>query len=139
MAPSSTKSSTPVSVTVWAVFQLAELNVRLAGETVPSAVLLDERPIVTFAFGCELSTTVKVAVPPASVVVRPDVGVIVKPGSTTVITPSFTSAPFEMAGAINRFSVSLLVASVVDSRLIADEPSVAPAFTVRSNKNKSPT
>ena len=42
------------------------VNVRLAGETVPSVVLLDERPIVTLAVGCELSTTVKVAVPPAS-------------------------------------------------------------------------
>jgi hypothetical protein len=54
-----------VRVTVWAVFQLAFVKVRLAGETVPSAVLLDDRPIVTLAVGCELSLIVNVAVPPS--------------------------------------------------------------------------
>ena len=92
MFPSSTKSSTPVRVTVWAVFQLAVVNVKLAGETVPSAVLLDERPRVTLAVGCELSTTVKVAVPPASVVVSPDVGVTVIPAVSSSLLVAETSA-----------------------------------------------
>jgi hypothetical protein len=71
MSPSSIKSLTPVTVTVRAVFQLPVVNVRLAGLTVPSDVSFELSPIVTSAVGCELSTTVKVAVPPASVVVRP--------------------------------------------------------------------
>ena len=37
------------------------------------------RPIVTSAVGCASSTTVNVAVPPASVVTRPLVGVTVIP------------------------------------------------------------
>ena len=44
------------------------VKVRLAGLTVPSVVSLEVTPILTLAVGCELSTTVKVAVPPASVV-----------------------------------------------------------------------
>jgi len=39
----------PVAVTVCGVFQLAEVKVRLASETVPSLVSLDDRPIVTLA------------------------------------------------------------------------------------------
>jgi hypothetical protein len=48
---SSTNSSTPVTVTVWAVFQLAAVNVSELVETVPSAVSLDVMPIDTFAVG----------------------------------------------------------------------------------------
>ena len=44
------------------------VNVTSAGDTVPSAVLLDWMAIVTAAVGCVFSTTVNVAVPPASVV-----------------------------------------------------------------------
>ena len=51
MSPSSTKSFTPVTVTVWGVFQLAVVNVRLAAEMVPSAVLLLLRGILTLADG----------------------------------------------------------------------------------------
>ena len=47
------------------------VKVRLAGATVPSVVSLEDRPMVTSAVGWVLSTTVKVAVPPASVVTRP--------------------------------------------------------------------
>ena len=72
--PSSRTSSTPVTVTVCGAFQLAAVKVRLAGATVPSVVSLEDRPMVTSAVGWVLSTTVKVAVPPASVVVRPEVG-----------------------------------------------------------------
>src|SRR5436190_171305 len=62
MSPSSTKSSVPLHDALPILFQLAAVKVRLAGETVPSAVLLEERPIVTLAVGCELRTTVNVAV-----------------------------------------------------------------------------
>src|SRR5204862_2667537 len=63
---SSTELSTPVTVTVCATFQLAVVNVKLAGATVPSAGLLELNAMVTSAVGCEVRTTVKVAVPPAS-------------------------------------------------------------------------
>ena len=79
MSPSSLASFTPLTVTVWAVRALAGVKVRLFGETVPSVVSLLERATVTVAVGTVLRATVKVAVPPASVVVRPEVGVTVKP------------------------------------------------------------
>ena len=60
-----------MTVTVCGRFQFALVKVRLAGLTVPSVVSLELRPIVTSAVGCVLSTTVNVAVPPASVVDRP--------------------------------------------------------------------
>ena len=62
---------TPVTVTVCATFQFAVVKVRLAGLTVPSVVSLELSAIVTSAVGWVLSTTVNVAVPPASVVVSP--------------------------------------------------------------------
>ena len=44
------------------------MNVTLAGVTVPSVASLELSPIVTSAVGWLFSTTVNVAVPPASVV-----------------------------------------------------------------------
>jgi len=81
-------------VTVCAVFQFEGVKTRFVNETVPSAVLLLLIGIVTFAVGLLVSTTVKVAVPPASVVVRPDVGLMVMPAvsSSTLVTE--TSAAF---------------------------------------------
>ena len=73
MSPSSRASSTPVTVTVCATFQFPLVKMRLAGLTVPSVGLLELRAIVTSAVGSVVSTTVNVAVPPASVVVRPAV------------------------------------------------------------------
>ncbi len=64
--PSATRSSTPVTVTVCGAFQSAAVKVRLAGETTPSAVLLDASGIVTSAVGCDPSTTVNVTDVPAS-------------------------------------------------------------------------
>ena len=61
-----------MTVTVWATFQLAAVKVRLPVETVPSVASLDDRPIVTSAVGWLFSTTVNVAVPPASVVLAAD-------------------------------------------------------------------
>jgi len=57
-----------VTVTICGVFQFAGVNVTLVGETVPSLVSLDVKPIVTSAVGSLSSTIVHVAVPPASVV-----------------------------------------------------------------------
>ena len=74
------------------------MNVRLAGETVPSVVSLELSAIVTSAVGCVLSTTVKVAVPPASVVVSPAVGVTVIPDARRCrCCVTVTSAAFDAA------------------------------------------
>ena len=72
-----------MTVTVCATFQFAVVKVTLAG-TVPSVGSLELSPIVTSAVGCDVSTTVKVAVPPASVVVSPEIGVTVTPDGVVV-------------------------------------------------------
>ena len=51
-------------------------------------------PIVTSAVGCASSTTVKVAVPPASVVVSPLVGVTVMPDVSLSVFVTLTSLAF---------------------------------------------
>jgi hypothetical protein len=51
MLSSSKSSSTPVIVNACGLLQFDELKVMLDGETVPSAVLLELNPIVTFAVG----------------------------------------------------------------------------------------
>ena len=66
-------------VTVWKVFQLVGLNVRLAGKTVPSAVLLLLKPMVTSAVGWLLKRISNVALPPDSLVL-PLIGRISNPG-----------------------------------------------------------
>src|SRR5258708_9264690 len=96
MLPSTIGSSTPVTVTVCAVFQFAVVNVTLAGATVPSVRSFDDNPIVTFAVGWLVRTTVNVAVPPASVVVSPDVGVTVIPATSLSVLATDTSAAFRL-------------------------------------------
>ena len=64
-----TLSSTPVTVTVCAESQSPVVNVKLAGETVASPVSPEVTSITTLPTGCTSNTTVKVAVPPASVTV----------------------------------------------------------------------
>ena len=69
--PSSTLSSTPLTVTVCGVFQLTGVNVKLVvvvGTIVPSVGLLLLKGITTFAVGCDCRATVNVAGSPASVV-----------------------------------------------------------------------
>ena len=78
-------SSTPVTVTVCAMFQLAAVKIRLAGETVPSVVSLLDSAMLTSALGWVSSTTVKLAVPPASVVIRPLVGLTLMPGAPELV------------------------------------------------------
>ena len=51
MFASATWSTTPVTVTVCATFQLAAVNTMLLGETVPTAVLELLSGIVTLAVG----------------------------------------------------------------------------------------
>jgi len=72
--PSAWASFRPATVTVWAVLQLAVVNVRLAGDTAPSVVSLELSPIVTLAVGWLVSLTVNVAWPPASSLTSPLVG-----------------------------------------------------------------
>src|SRR5581483_903812 len=69
----------PVTVTVCGRFQFAGVKVSDEVETVPSVVSLLETGIVTFEVGPAESTTLKLAVPPASVVCTPVVGVTVTP------------------------------------------------------------
>ena len=92
IGPSTTASFTPVTVTVCGVAQFALVKTRLAALTAPSAGLLELSAIVTFAVGCEFNTTVNVAVPPASVVVRPAVGVTVIPATSLSVFVTRTSA-----------------------------------------------
>ena len=47
LLPSARASSTPVTVTVCGVFQLAAVNVNDEGDTVPSVPSVDESPIET--------------------------------------------------------------------------------------------
>src|SRR5262245_54440383 len=68
MGPSVAVSFTPVTVTVCGTFQFPGVNIRLAGETVPSPVFELARGIVTFPEGSVFSWTVKVAVVPFSLV-----------------------------------------------------------------------
>ena len=65
--PSSAVSSTPVTVTVFAVFQSDVEKTSDEGDAVPSPVSRLETDTVTAAEGCVQSLTGKVAVPPASV------------------------------------------------------------------------
>src|SRR5688572_24181106 len=59
----------PVTVTVWGTFQLSLVKVREALSGTPSRLLDVETGRVTSFFGFLERATVKVAVPPASVVV----------------------------------------------------------------------
>src|SRR5258706_204826 len=96
MLPSTIGSSTPVTVTVCVTFQFAVVNVRLAGATVPSVRSELVNPTVTFAVGWLVRTTVNVAVPPASVVVSPDVGFTVIPATSLSVFVTDTSAALKM-------------------------------------------
>ena len=63
---SSMSSSTPVTVTVWAVFQVTSVNVNVAGDTVASPVSPDTTANTTLEVGLVVSTTSNVSVEPAS-------------------------------------------------------------------------
>src|SRR3954469_1273457 len=90
--PSGAESSTPVTVTVCATFQLAAVNVTDGGATVPSATLVELSGIVTLATGWLVKTMVNVAVPPASVVTRPVVDVTFTEATSSSVVTTETSA-----------------------------------------------
>ena len=81
-----------MTVTVWGVFQLAVLKVKLGLSTLPSAVLSEVMPMLTSAVGWLFRTTVKLAVPSASVVVKPLVGLTVIPLVSLSVLVTATSA-----------------------------------------------
>ena len=64
--PSTALSATPVTVTVWALFQLPVVNVREALSTVASSVSSEVTLITTFELGWASNTTVNVSVVPVS-------------------------------------------------------------------------
>jgi len=68
---------------------------------VPSVESLELRPTVTSAVGWVLSTTVNVAVPPASVVARPDVGFVTWNDRELGIAVTFDTAPILVTENIN--------------------------------------
>ncbi len=68
------------------------MKVRLVGKTAPSVGSLEERPMVTPAVGWVSRTTVKVAVPPASVVTSPEVGLTVTHAVSSSVLVTETSA-----------------------------------------------
>jgi hypothetical protein len=82
MLPWIRKSLTPVIVAVCGAFQSCGVKVRLCGETVPWAVLLEARGSTTSYAGCDVRTAENAAVPPACVVVRSCVGLMAIPVST---------------------------------------------------------
>ena len=86
-------SSTPITVTVWAVLQLELVKVRLEGLTVPSPVSELLTPTVTFADGWLLSKTVNVALSPNSVVLSLML-LIVNPAVSSSVLVTATSAGF---------------------------------------------
>ena len=90
-APSAIASSTPVTVTVRGTFQLAAVKVRLETLTMPSVTSFEATAMVTSAAGWLLRTTVKLAVPPASVVSRPATGVTVTPEASLSVFVTATS------------------------------------------------
>src|SRR5262249_56129420 len=81
-----------VAVTVRGMVQFEGLNVRAPFDTVPSdgSELASEN--VTLAAGWLVSFTLKVAIPPASVVVSPVTGVIAKPAASLSTLVSATVA-----------------------------------------------
>ena len=83
-SPSLIVSSTPVTVTVWAVSQFDVVNVSDATDTVASPVSPEETSNTTSDVGWALRTTVNVSVDPASeTVVEPPDAATVKPGESS--------------------------------------------------------
>ena len=78
--PSSTSSLMPVTVIVWATFQLPVVKVRDAADTVASPVSLLATSTTTFDDGSAVNTTVNVCVDPVSATVRADSDTV-KPGA----------------------------------------------------------
>src|SRR2546423_713933 len=104
MLPSWTKSSTPVTVAVCGVFQLAGGKGRVGGSAGPLAGFRVVRAVGGVgggllvggggegAVGWLVRTMVKLAAPPASVVTKPDVGLTVMPAVSLSVLVALTFA-----------------------------------------------
>ena len=119
-------------VTICATFQSVLVNVSTPGATVPSVVSLEVSAMVTLAVGAVLSTTAKVAVPPSSVVLSPEIGVTEMPGPTAVATTlsenSDVLPPESVAVAVTRSPAPSTPAAKVNEKRRAVE-SIAPGTT----------
>ena len=91
ISPSSRSSSTPVTVMVWAVSQLAVVKVRESVLSEFSVASLPVMETVTSAVGSASRTTVKVEEEPASVVRRSDPEVV---PVWAMVTPGASSSVF---------------------------------------------
>ena len=101
-------------MTICGIFQSPEVKVTEAGDTTPSAVLLDDKPMVTSAVGGAFSSMVNVAVPPDSVVVNTPPGRIVIPAeslSTFTTETSAASRPSYAESALTAGAVMIVYAT----------------------------
>ena len=109
--PSETLSSCPTTRTSCSDLQLPELNVRVAGETVPSVSLSELTDTTTFPEeGRLVRRTVKTASPPSSVT-EPLTDETTKPADSSSMLESITSAGF-------RPTYSLAVVLLLLSRMM---------------------
>ena len=79
---------------------MAAVKVSEVVERVPSLASFVERLIVTSAVGWLFKTTLNCAVPPASVVVSPEVGVTVIPAVSSSVLVTATSLAFSPGGGV---------------------------------------
>ena len=77
-----------------ATFQLPAVNVNIGVDATPSAALSLASVMTTLAAGWLVSVTVKLAVPPDSLVTRPAVGVTLTPAASSSELEAATSAAF---------------------------------------------
>ena len=116
ISPSSRSSSTPVTVMVWAVSQLAAVKVREEELREPSVVSLPVMETVTSAVGSASRTTVNVEEAPASVVSRSDPEVV---PVWAMVTPGVSLSKIEAVSVmLPTVRVAVCVASGVESSVV---------------------
>ena len=118
MSPSATASSTPVTVTVCGTFQFVAVNVRLGGLTAPSVVSLLLSGIMTLAVGWLFSDTLKVTLPPASLVVLLPRFVTFTPAVSSSTIVMLADAPLDALVGEPRVAVSVSRFSAIASLMI---------------------
>jgi hypothetical protein len=138
--PSTIVSSTPVTVTILGVRALAGVNESVVGETVPSFGLELDRPIETVADGMLVSATLKVAVPPPSVVTRPVVGVTLKPVGPLTVAQAENSEvePVGLVAVVVMIVPSGKTLGACKLKLVLPKMSVVPVFAKPRNVSSSP-
>ena len=115
--PSTALSSMPVAVTVCAVFQLLDVNVNWAGDTVASPVSAETTDRTTFEDGWAFNTTVNESVDPAS-------DTAVDPPDNATVTPApVTRLPeesnFHTNASVPPFKFDSAVPAPINSRVPA--------------------